>query len=82
MISDSCFSGYNDSGLPGDAKVANINTTLANNLKPAQKYSGHCAGTTLKSVNVTFPDSHVELHTANQIGCVYLNSSQPAGFFY
>jgi prepilin-type processing-associated H-X9-DG protein len=82
MISDSCFSGYSDQGLAGDANPAHINTSLANNLRAAQKYSGHCVGSSLKSVNVTFADSHVELHTFKQIGCVYLNSSQPAGFFY
>jgi len=81
MISDSCFSGY---GSPGTANVKDINTSFANNspLPPAMKYSGHCVGTKLKSVNAAFADGHVELHVAAKIQCVYLNSGQPAGWFY
>jgi prepilin-type N-terminal cleavage/methylation domain-containing protein/prepilin-type processing-associated H-X9-DG protein len=81
MISDSCFSGY---GSPGTKNVSDINTSFANNspLPAAQKYSGHCAGTTLKSVNVAYVDGHVTLHTTPYIQCVYLNTAQNAGWFY
>lgn len=81
-ISDACFSGY---GTANTANVKDINTQFADNnkLPPAQKYSGHCYGNTLKSVNVCFPDSHVDLHNVNQIQCVILNgNNQMAGWFY
>ncbi len=78
FISDGCFSGY---GTTAGKLVSEINTTLANNLPKAGKYSGHCAGTSLKSVNVAYVDGHVEAHNINQIQCVVLNS-QPAGWFY
>lgn len=81
FISDACFSGY---GSPANRNVGDINTTFANNnpLPPAQKYSGHCAGTSLKSVDAAFVDGHVELHTAKAIQCVYFNSEQNSGWFY
>ena len=78
MISDGCFSGY---GTAATKNIKDINTTLASNLPKAGKYSGHCVGTSLKSVNVAYVDGHVELHNVNQIQCVLLNS-QPAGWFY
>ena len=64
--------------------VKDINTSFANNapLPPAQKYSGHCAGTTLKSVNVAYVDGHVELHVTQKIRCNYFNGGQGAGWFY
>jgi prepilin-type N-terminal cleavage/methylation domain-containing protein/prepilin-type processing-associated H-X9-DG protein len=80
IISDSCFSGY---GSTASQKISDINTTVANNLPTAQKYSGHCMGTKLKSVNAVYADGHVSLHTAaSSIQCVYLNGSQPADWFY
>ncbi len=82
IISDACFSGY---GSPYTKNVSDINTTMANNppLPPAQKYSGHCVGNALKSVNVTFADGHVELHTTSAIQCVYVNTAQMgSGWFY
>jgi prepilin-type processing-associated H-X9-DG protein len=80
FISDACFSGYSTAA---SKNVTDINTSFANNapLPPAQKYSGHCIGTTLKSVNVTYVDGHVESHNSAQIQCVYLDN-QPAGWFY
>lgn len=70
FVSDACFSGY---GSPNQPLVADINTQAADNppLPTAQKYSGHCYGATLKSVNCTFVDGHVEPHNINQIQCVY-----------
>lgn len=81
FVSDSCFSGY---GSPSTQNVSDINTSFANNapLPPAQKYSGHCAGTALKSVNVAYVDGHVELHVTQKIGCKYFNGGQGAGWFY
>jgi prepilin-type N-terminal cleavage/methylation domain-containing protein/prepilin-type processing-associated H-X9-DG protein len=81
FVSDSCFSGY---GSPATQNVKDINTTAANNtpLPPAQKYSGHCAGTSLKSVNVAYVDGHVELHVTSKIRCNFFNAGQSAGWFY
>jgi prepilin-type N-terminal cleavage/methylation domain-containing protein/prepilin-type processing-associated H-X9-DG protein len=81
MMSDACFSGY---GSPATANVNDVNTTFANNapLPPAQKFSGHCAGNNLKSVNALYPDGHVALHTTLFIRCVYNNAGQPAEWFY
>jgi prepilin-type N-terminal cleavage/methylation domain-containing protein/prepilin-type processing-associated H-X9-DG protein len=79
FVSDACFSGY---GTTGSQKVSDINTSFANNLVSAQKYSGHCVGTSLKSVNVTYVDGHVSLHTPLKIQCVYFNPGQQAGWFY
>ena len=81
MISDACFSGY---GSPATKNVSDINTSAANNppLPPAQKYSGHCAGTRLTSVNAAYPDGHVSVHTTPAIQCVYFNAPQNAGWFY
>jgi len=81
FVSDSCFSGY---GSPSTQNVKDINTGFANNspLPPAQKYSGHCAGSTLKSVNVAYVDGHVELHVTQKIRCTYFNGGQGAGWFY
>jgi prepilin-type processing-associated H-X9-DG protein len=36
----------------------------------------------LKSVNAAYADGHVELHNKAKIQCVWLDDSQPAGFFY
>jgi prepilin-type N-terminal cleavage/methylation domain-containing protein/prepilin-type processing-associated H-X9-DG protein len=81
LVSDACFSGY---GSPATQNVTDINTSFANNapLPPAQKYSGHCAGTSLKSVNVAYVDGHVELHVTPKIRCAYFNGGQMAGWFY
>ncbi len=83
MISDACFSGY---GTPGTKNVSDINTARANNdtLPAAEKYSGHCAGTKLKSVNLVFADGHVALHTTTTIQCVYYNTGTTGspGWFY
>jgi len=83
IISDSCFSGY---GTPGTVNVSDINTAAANNdkLPPAQKYSGHCIGNKLKSVNAAFADGHVALRTSTSIQCVYWNTSTGGtpGWFY
>ena len=82
-ISDPAFSGYGP--IPQSTAVSSINTTGANNgkLPPAHKYSGHCIGTTLKNMNVCYPDSHVELHNVNQIQCVQTSpSGNPADWFY
>lgn len=77
FVSDGCFSGY-QSGVTATANINSINTVLANNLDMGKtgKYSGHCYGTTLKSVNVCFPDGHVDLHTPLQLQCV---QNQPNG---
>jgi prepilin-type N-terminal cleavage/methylation domain-containing protein/prepilin-type processing-associated H-X9-DG protein len=80
-ISDGCFSGY-QTGATAGPKLAQINTTLANNLPLAHKYSGHCVGTALRSVNVCYVDGHVELHGLQQIQCVYDLATQPAYWFY
>jgi prepilin-type N-terminal cleavage/methylation domain-containing protein len=71
MISDACFSGY---GSNPTKNIADINTDHANNapLPPAQKYSGHCIGTKIKSVNAAYPDGHVSLHNEGAIQCVYM----------
>ena len=85
FISDACFSGYNDNlALAGDNKVSHINTDRANNspLPPAQKYSGHCIGTKLTSVNACYADGHVALHTTPFIQGIYVNSGQNSGWFY
>ncbi len=81
FVSDACFSGY---GSPATQNVKDINTSFANNapLPAAQKYSGHCAGTTLKSVNVAYVDGHVDLHVTAKIRCNYFNSGQQSGWFY
>lgn len=81
FVSDACFSGY---GSPSTQNVKDVNTSFANNapLPPAQKYSGHCVGTALKSVNVAYVDGHVELHVTQNIRCNYFNSGQNAGWFY
>jgi prepilin-type N-terminal cleavage/methylation domain-containing protein/prepilin-type processing-associated H-X9-DG protein len=83
FMSDACFSGYDSGKTPG-RNVKDINTDHANNapLPPANKYSGHCVGTTLKSVNVAYVDGHVSLHTTPQINCVYFNGGQNAYWFY
>jgi len=81
FASDACFSGY---GSPATQNVSDVNTSFANNspLPPEMKYSGHCAGTALKSVNVAYVDGHVELHVTQKIRCVYFNGTQPAAWFY
>jgi len=81
IISDACFSGY---GSPPTKNLTDINTSYANNspLPPAQKYSGHCVGNSLKSVNACYADGHVELHQFNAIQCIYYNSGQNAYWFY
>jgi prepilin-type N-terminal cleavage/methylation domain-containing protein/prepilin-type processing-associated H-X9-DG protein len=84
FASDGCFSGY-QTGVSPSASISTINTVLANNLDSGKtgKYSGHCYGTTLKSVNVCFPDGHVDLHTVNQLRCVQDHpNGQPADWFY
>jgi prepilin-type N-terminal cleavage/methylation domain-containing protein/prepilin-type processing-associated H-X9-DG protein len=81
MISDGCFTGYPP--VPNYTLVSAINTGQANNLTGAGKYSGHCIGHTLKSVNSCFVDGHVELRTVQQIRCVQnMPNSQESGFFY
>jgi prepilin-type processing-associated H-X9-DG protein len=81
FISDACFSGY---GSPATKNVSDINTSFANNspLPPAQKYSGHCVGNSLKSVNAAYVDGHVTSHGAAAIQCVFYNNGQQAGWFY
>ena len=82
MMSDACFSGY---GSPATKNVSDINTSFASNdpkLILAQKYSGHCAGKTLKSVDVAYVDGHVAIHTTPFIQCVYFNPGQNSGWFY
>jgi prepilin-type N-terminal cleavage/methylation domain-containing protein/prepilin-type processing-associated H-X9-DG protein len=84
FISDSCFSGY---GTTGDASVDHINVNFANNdptIIKAKKSSGHASGKSASSisVNLTFADGHVESHKKQSIKCVYLNTSQNAGWFY
>ena len=68
----------------GDVNVNNINVTFANNLPNAKKSSGHVYGKAVGSlsVNLTFADGHVESHKRLLMKGVYLNSSQPAGWFY
>jgi prepilin-type processing-associated H-X9-DG protein len=84
IISDGCFSGY--SGQAGTKNVSDINTSFANNspLPAAQKYSGHCVGTKLTSVNLVFADGHVSLRTTAFIQCVYYNTGTTGspGWFY
>ncbi len=83
IISDACLSGYNSkSSQPGDAKVSDINITLVNNFPKALKYSGHVYAGQLVSVNLGFADGHVVSHGKNQIACIWLDTSQPAGWFY
>lgn len=81
IISDACFSGY---GSPVTKNLTDINTAFANNnpLPPAQKYSGHCIGSQLKSVNACYADGHVEGHQFNAIQCIYYNSGQNSYWFY
>jgi prepilin-type N-terminal cleavage/methylation domain-containing protein len=80
IVSDGCFTGY---GTPVSANVKDINTGQAANLGTAGKYSGHCIGTTLKSVNVCYADSHVDLHNVYQLQCVQLKPNlQSSSFFY
>lgn len=82
FISDACFSGY---GTTGDANPDHINLIGANNsasLITAKKTSGHAIGSVLQGVNVVFVDGHVDSHRKQLIVGVYLNSSQPAGWFY
>jgi len=81
FMSDACFSGY---GTTGDTNVNHINITFANNLTTAKKSSGHVLGGSLSSltVNLAFADGHVISHKKQQIQGVYLNDSQPAGWFY
>lgn len=82
FISDPCFSGY---GTPDMPILSDINTSFANNanLPPAQKYSGHCMGATLKSVNVGYVDGHVVSHNYFQLVCVQNNpNGNAACWFY
>jgi len=84
FISDACFSGY---GSTGDVNTDHINITGANNsasLVAAKKTSGHVIGGTVSSisVNAAYADGHVASHKKQAITGVYLNSSQPAGWFY
>jgi prepilin-type N-terminal cleavage/methylation domain-containing protein/prepilin-type processing-associated H-X9-DG protein len=84
FISDACFSGY---GTPGDLNVDHINVSFANNsanIINAKKSSGHVFGGVVSSVsvNVAFADGHVTTHNKPLIRGVYLNSGQPAGWFY
>jgi hypothetical protein len=80
FVSDGCFTGY---GTPVSTNVKDINTGQAANLGTAKKYSGHCIGSTLKSVNVCYVDSHVELHNVSQLRCVQLRPNyQASSFFY
>ena len=81
FISDACFSGY---GTTADVNSAHINITFANNLPTARKSSGHVFSKSLSSmsVNLAFADGRVETHKWQLIKGVYLNSSQPAGWFY
>ena len=81
-LSDGCFSGY---GTTGDANVDHVNLTGANNtpaMVKAKKTSGHAVGNTLQSVNSVYVDGHVLPHKKSEVKCVYLNTSQPAGWFY
>ena len=85
IMSDSCFSGYNDNtGKPGSTDVKDINTDHANNdtLPPAQKYSGHCIGSNLKSVNNVFSDGHVANRSLKAIQGVYMNTGTKSGWYY
>jgi prepilin-type N-terminal cleavage/methylation domain-containing protein/prepilin-type processing-associated H-X9-DG protein len=84
FISDSCFSGY---GTTGDANTDHINITGANNsaaLIAAKKTSGHVMGGSVSSisVNAAYADGHVASHKKQLMVGVYINSSQPAGWFY
>jgi prepilin-type processing-associated H-X9-DG protein len=84
FISDACFSCY---GTTGDVNTDHINITGANNsaaLIAAKKTSGHVAGASVSSisVNAAYADGHVASHKKQLIVGVYLNSSQPAGWFY
>jgi prepilin-type N-terminal cleavage/methylation domain-containing protein/prepilin-type processing-associated H-X9-DG protein len=81
FISDACFSGY---GTTGDANPDHINVDFANNLATAKKSSGHVYGKSVGaiSVNMAFADGHVDSHKKQFIKGVYLNASQPAGWFY
>jgi prepilin-type N-terminal cleavage/methylation domain-containing protein len=80
FMSDGCFSGY---GTTASRFVKDINTIMANNAPPLpkDKYSGHCIGTTLKSVDSVFVDGHVDTRNGNQVQSVLLNG-QPAGWYY
>ena len=79
FMSDGCFTGY---GSPGTRLVRDINIRFADNLKPAQKSSGHVSSGQLKSVNSVFADGHVVSRNKNQIKCVYYNEYQYSGWFY
>lgn len=83
FISDACFSGY---GTTGDVNTDNINVVGANNqgVAQAKKSSGHVYGKSVSgvSVNLGFADGHVASHKKQEIQGVYLNASQPAGWFY
>ncbi len=83
FLSDACFSGY---GTTGDLNTDHINITGANNdtLPAAKKSSGHVFGGAVGSVsvNAVFTDGHVESHNKARITGVFLNASQPAGWFY
>lgn len=79
-LSDACFSGY---GTTGDSNPDHINVNFAENLPTAKKSSGHANnGVGSISVNLVFSDGRVESHKKQLIKGVYLNSSQPAGWFY
>ena len=82
FISDTCLSGYSPTGIPGDDKVNDINIITMNNFPKANKYSGHVFNKQLNSVNAAYADGHVESHNKSKIQCVWLDPSQPAGFFY
>ena len=80
FISDACFSGY---GTTADMNTDHINVTLANNLPTAKKSSGHVyKGVSSLTVNCAYADGRVETHKKQFIKGVYLNSGQPAGWFY
>ena len=79
FMSDGCFTGY---GSPGTRLVKDINIKFADNLKPAQKSSGHVLNGQLKSVNSVYLDGHVGSHNKSQLKCVYYNDTQFSGWFY
>jgi prepilin-type N-terminal cleavage/methylation domain-containing protein/prepilin-type processing-associated H-X9-DG protein len=79
FISDTCLSGY---GTIGDGNVKNINLKTMVNFPKANKYSGHRVNGQLKSVNAAYADGHVETRNRAKVQCVWLDSNQPAGFFY
>ena len=81
FISDACFSGY---GTTADMNTDHINIIGANNLPTAKKSSGHAYNKALGglTVNCAYADGRVETHKKAIIKGVYLNSGQPAGWFY